>query len=400
MTRRSLIPILCIALYLVGCGPSDTSSTATWTGSVDTLPSGTIVVRNPAVGTWPGVRPLTEDLRLGTAAGEGPELFGRIRDIDVDEAGRIYVLDGQAHEIRVFGADGAHVRTFGGTGNGPGELAGPTGMEWGPDQRLWVEDPDNNRYSVYDTTGAIITSHPRDLSWYGFAWTGSFDDAGRLYLEQLSFGPDGTESWLVWMDSAMVAHDSFPVPKYEQLTYKLMRNGLVRSGATVPFSPRLTWTVARDGTLWFGITGDYRLYQRSLAGDTLRIIEREYEPIPVTRAERDEALAQDFLRNMADQGADIDPDRVPANRPVWSGFNVDAEGRLWIVPQIPDSTSTALDVFSSDGRYLGRLKLDSRIKSAYPGPVIRDDYLYAVAQDELGVDYVVRARLGMEEWKE
>lgn len=400
MTRHNLISVFCFALYLVGCGPGDTSSSNAWTGSIDTLPSGTIVVRNPVVGTWPEVRALTEDLRLGTAAGEGPELFGQVRDIDVDEAGRIYVLDGQAHEIRVFGADGAHVRTFGGTGNGPGELAGPTGMEWGPGQRLWVEDPGNNRYSVYDTTGAFVTSHPRDLSWFGFVWTGRFDDAGRLYLQQLSFGLESREAWLVWMDSAMVAHDSFPVPKHEQLTYTLKRNGRVRSAATVPFSPSLMWKVARDGTLWFGISGDYRLYQRSLTGDTLRIIEREYEPIPVTRAERDEALAQDFLHNMADQGADIDPDLVPANRPVWSGFSIDDEGRLWVVPQTADSTSTAFDVFSREGRYLGRMRLGSRIKSAFPGPLIRGDYLYAVAQDELGVEYVVRARLGMEEWGE
>lgn len=400
MTRPSLIPIFCITLCLVGCGPGDTSSSAAWTGSVDTLPSGTIVVRNPAVGAWPEVRPLTEDLRLGTAAGEGPELFGQVRDIDVDEAGRIYVLDGQAKEIRVFGPDGAHVRTFGGPGEGPGELQGPTGMEWGPGQRLWVEDPGNNRYSVYDTTGAFVTSHPRDLSWYGFAWTGSFDDAGRLYLVQRSYGPEGSKAWLVWMDSAMVAHDSFPLPEHEQLTYTLKRNGRVRSAATVPFSPSLMWKVARDGTLWFGTSGDYRLYQRSLTGDTLRIIEREYEPIPVTRAERDEALDQEFLRNMADQGADIDPGRVPANRPAWSEFTIDAEGRLWVFPQIPDSTSTALDVFSPDGRYLGRMRLASRIKSAYPSPIIRGDYLYAVAQDELDVGYVVRARLGMEEWGE
>lgn len=400
-----MLPIgIATAIALAGCGDGgDVSSTAGWTGTIDTLPSGTIVVRNPAVevadpagasGADGSARVIDPDLRLGTADGSGPELFGQVRDIEADALGRIYVLDTQAKEIRVFGPDGAHVRNIGRAGAGPGELEEPTGIEWGPGERLWVEDPRSNRYTVFDTAGALVATHPRNMNWRGFIWQGYFDDAGHIYLLDRTFTREGTEAWLVRRDASMAVLDTFPLPEYETPTYRLVRDGLTRMAANIPFSPRLEWLVAPDGTLWFGISGDYRLYQRALKGDTLRIVEKEYEPIPVTRGERDEALDQDFYREMAEQGAEIDPSLVPPFRPAWTSFTVDRDGYLWVVAQIPDSMATALDLFDPEGRYLGRRIVSAPIQGASPGPVIRGGHVYAVTRDELGVQYVLRAPLG------
>lgn len=394
-----------LALAVVGCG-DDAGTTTRWTGTIDTLPSGTILVRNSAgddgeigdgdnAGGATAFTPIIEpDLRLGTADGDGPELFGQVRDIEADALGRLYVLDTQAKEIRVFGPDGSHLRDIGRGGAGPGELEGPTGMEWSPRGHLWVEDPRNNRYTAYDTTGALVATHPRNMNWFGFVWAGFFDEAGHLYLQDIDYSPEGREERLVRYDSAMVALDTFSLPEYEPPTYELVVNGLTRSAASVPFAPRQQWLVARDGTLWFGVSGEYRFYQRSLKGDTLRIVEKEYEPIPVTSAEREQALDQEFYRDMAEQGADVDPDIIPPVHPAWTGFTVDHDGYLWVVPRIRDSMATALDQFDPEGRYLGRRVVNASIQGAYPGPVIRGKHLYAVTRDELGVQYVLRAPLG------
>ncbi len=382
-------------MFLFGCGDAG-DSVARWTGSVDTLPSGTIVVRNGEQGAWrddvPG-RELTVDLRLGTASGDGPELFGDVRDIDVDPLGRIYVLDSQAGEIRVFQPDGSYLRTIGRSGEGPGELQGPTGMEWGPRGRLWIEDSDNNRYSVFDTTGTFDTSFPRKSNRFGYAWSGRFDDEGFLYLEQHQFAPDGRVDRLAKFDTAMTLLDTFPLPSFDAPAYELVRDGRVRMAATIPYSARLVWTVAPDATVWFGLTDEYRLYQRSLSGDTLRIVERAHDPLPVTAEERETALDQEFYDRMREQGADIDPGRIPEDHPAWNGFSVGPDGFLWVVPEVADS-STSIDVFEPSGRYLGRLSLDARIRPMYPGPLVRGGQLYGIAQDELGVSYVVRAPLG------
>lgn len=392
---------LSLPLALLGCADRGASGEA-WTGTVDTLPSGTILVRNGQRGTWGDAAPraLHVDLRLGQASGDGPELFGDVRDIEVDPLGRIYVLDSQAGEIRVFQPDGTYLRTVARAGEGPGELQGPTGMEWGPGNRLWVEDTRNARYSVFDTAGAYVTSFPRKSNWFGYAWSGRFDDDGFLYLEQHQFAPEGRVDRLARLDTTMTVLDTFPLPEFDAPAYELVQNGRVRMAANIPYSPRLSWTVAPDGTVWFGISDQYRLYQRNLDGDTLRIVEREFDPIPVTAEERDTALELDFYQRMRDQGADVDPDRIPEHHPAWNGFAVGPEGYVWVVPEVVDSLSTPIDVFDPAGRYLGRLTLDAKIRPMYPGPLVRGDQMYGIARDELGVSYVVRAPLGFERPRE
>lgn len=69
---------------------------------------------------------------------EGPELFGRVRDVSIDDAGNILVLDDQTSEIRVFAYDGGHLQTFGGFGDGPSEMRGATAIQSLPDGRLLV----------------------------------------------------------------------------------------------------------------------------------------------------------------------------------------------------------------------------------------------------------------------
>jgi hypothetical protein len=51
--------------------------------------------------------------------------FSRIRRVRVSATGEVYVLDGSAKEVRVFGPDGRRLRVIGGPGEGPGEFSFP-----------------------------------------------------------------------------------------------------------------------------------------------------------------------------------------------------------------------------------------------------------------------------------
>lgn len=112
---------------LVLCACAEGRGDVEWAGSVDTLADGVVHVRNSAEPLWTAGEgwTLEEELRIGSATDEGPELLGQVRDLAVDPLDRIYVLESQSNEIRVFDADGEHVRTFGREGQGPGELNGP-----------------------------------------------------------------------------------------------------------------------------------------------------------------------------------------------------------------------------------------------------------------------------------
>jgi hypothetical protein len=160
---------------------------------------------------------------------------------------------------------------------------------------------------------------------------------------------------------------------------------------TIPFSPQLAWKLGDDGTLWFGTTDDYRLVNRTLSGDTLRIVDKEWTALPVRPEDRTEWLELDWVEDFRRQGGDIDPDRIPATRPAWAGFWLDDRGYLWVRPARADAAETAFDVFDPEGRYLGEVSFGTtRVASA---ALIRGDRVYFVTRDEMDVPYVVVGRL-------
>lgn len=386
-----LVPLLsCLACDARDAGENTGGPAGVgWAGTMDTLPNGAVLVSNPETGIWGETASwrLVEELRIGSAEAAGPELFGEIADLAIDDYGRIYVLDSQARQIRVFGADGRHMRTFGRRGSGPGEFERPTGMAWDGDRRLWVVDARNARYAVFDTAGSYQTGELRLLSGWMLPWPGTFDRSGRL----LDFAFVGRESVLVRFDAAFAEADTFALPAYEGESYLITRpDGTRVMQMPVPFAPTLTWRLDPRGYLWFGVTAPYRIVQSTLSGDTVRIVDREYTPSPVSAEDRAAAIAR--LERLA-QGTRLDLSRMPDERPAFQKILLDPDGGLWVVPGIGDEAESRLfDVFDPEGRYLGRVQSDVDL-ALYPEPVITQDAVYAVTRDAQDVPYVVRARI-------
>jgi hypothetical protein len=373
---------------LPACGA--VQDAAGWTGTVETLPNGVVRVANPEQGIWaPGEEwVLQEDLRIGRMEGEGPDLFGAIADLEVDSLGRIYVLEGQAEEIRTFDADGRYVRTFGRKGSGPGEFESAAGMDWDAEGNLWVVDQRNGRYVVFDTTGTFLRTQRRRISGQVSPWPGGFLRSGELYDYAWSF--DGA-SHLVRVQGEEEPADSVVLPQYEAEMFELILNdGRSRVRGGVPFTPRLSWTLDSRGYLWHGVSDRYRFVQQRLGGDTVRIVEREYTPARVTDSERKEAI--DGMEWFTKQGGKIDASRIPGTKPAFRSLQVDDRGYVWVAALVDEAQPDALDVFNPEGRYLGRVALPEGL-SRYPAPVIRGDRIYAVVRDELDVPYVVRLQL-------
>lgn len=74
--------------------------------AMDTLANGAVHVVSAPEGTWAhsGTEPwrLVEDLRIGVVEGDEPYMFGFARNVFPDPQGRIWVLDSQASELRLF----------------------------------------------------------------------------------------------------------------------------------------------------------------------------------------------------------------------------------------------------------------------------------------------------------
>ncbi len=378
-----------IAITMSACGDGTASAGGP---SVDTLSGGVVAVRNTERGAWTAESAwrAVEDLRLGSAQGGGPDEFAFPAALEVDAQGRLYVLDAQAAQVRVFAADGRHVRSFGGQGAGPGEFKRAMGMAMAPGGALWVVDPGNARFSVFDTTGALRTTVPRENGHAMYPWPGRFDRQGRLW--DVTAGPEGIAGppSLLRLDPVSGAAQRLPLPAFAPAQFSA-RNGPVSVAAPVPFAPELAWTLDAEGRVWSGVTDRYRLRLHQPAGDTLRVVERAAAPVAVSAEERDSVPAQ--LKWFTDQGGRVDLSRVPRQKPAFVSIRTDDRGWLWVRPSLPASESaTAFDVFDPEGRYQGRLALPIQHEDRMP-LVIRGDHVYAVVLSDAGAPQVARFRI-------
>lgn len=101
-------------------------------------------------------------LRLGTAGepGNDPRHFDGPTDVVVAPSGAVFVSDGHEaksnNRILKFGRDGTFIKSWGGTGTGPGQFQVPHSLALDTRGRLFVADRDNNRIQIFDQNGTFI----------------------------------------------------------------------------------------------------------------------------------------------------------------------------------------------------------------------------------------------------
>jgi hypothetical protein len=390
---------LCFLVAAAACGGDGGAEGRRWSGIVDTLESGVIRVSSPAEGEWDDASRwrLVEDVRIGRVEGEGPDVFGQIGDVAVDDRGRIHVLESQAHEVRVFDTDGSWVRTLGGQGEGPGELDVPFGgaihlLDGGT---VVVNNSMNRRWEVFSGEGDFITSVP--LTSMAFGTGGSVGPDGAIYQRDMVIRPSGERetSLLRWTfaDGTLVVTDTIEAPELPEATTFEVSSSV--GGRTmimdfpVPFVHQPGWQFGGDGRFRVEPGDGYRIVVLDQALDTVRIIERQYTPVPVTEAriaEREEALQDGPLAD-----ADLDRSLIPEHHPAFSVFRLDDTGHLWVQRYLGDG-ERAWDVFDTHGRYLGEIEADLPL-TQFTIHAIRGGYVYGVVRGDLDVPVVVRLRI-------
>jgi DNA-binding beta-propeller fold protein YncE len=376
-----------VTLLLIACSTDHQPQNSI---EILTLSGGGRHVRNPDNPNWePGAEwQVIDDLRIGQREGDGPDVFGDIVDLAVDGAGRIYVLDRFAKEIRVFDAQGAYVQRIGGEGSGPGEFRAPIAIRWMSGRGLLVVDPGNGRYSVIDSTGQFVGTVRRPVTDITYPWPGGIDGEGFFYDVSSRISSTGESRRIILrIDSVGNPRDTFSLPAFTPMVFEL-RTDHGRLTAEVPYAPRLLWLLdASSHHLWFGTTDRYSFWQRSLAGDTTAWIDLGRRRVPVSADEREGALRS--LDRFVERGGTVDPSRIPATKPFFSRILLDPSGDLWVVRS--GQGKAGFDVFRQDGVYLGHV-VTHLAYSRIP-PVVTDRAMYGVLTDSLDVAYVVRAAI-------
>jgi hypothetical protein len=93
------------------------------------------------------------DLEIGVLEGDDRLMFEQVVDVLRLGGGEIAVSDRQAARISVFSSEGTPLRSWGGTGDGPGEFRRLSRLYPGPGDSLFALDARDDRVSLFDRDG-------------------------------------------------------------------------------------------------------------------------------------------------------------------------------------------------------------------------------------------------------
>ena len=319
-----------------------------------------------------------------------PDEFGRVSSVALGPNEEVFVADRLNREVRVFGLDGVHHRTFGRKGEGPGEFQSLNSLAWSGD-RLLAFDPDQGRIGQWSATGEWLGQRRTQTGVTGQS------DLVRLY----PVGPDEVFVYAVLSDRRYQRHfvglnsrgetgdtlawmrgPSGRPPAYIECQYE-------RSLAffEVPFAPKFLQHPGPEGVLYSALTSDYRIFvTRSDGPEVLRVIERPLPGESFSTAEWRSANAEYYEWRETRKGASCDPREPtrPDAKPFIEDLFVAPDGKLWV--EVVRTAGNRWEVFDTEGRLLGSVPAPPRKEGV--APAFGPDHLLTIRGDSLDLDHI------------
>jgi len=351
--KYSVILAVCFFSFLVFLF-ADQGQNPQWKGTIEEE-DGIKIIKNPKEPLFGEITfELEEDLTIGNKEDEN-YMFYRVRDIEVDKQGNIFVADMSNQRIQKFDKYGKYVRTIGRKGQGPGEFERPWKVRVRNNGDLYVADASFN-IEVFDSDGNPRKTVKSEKSIRDF----------RLSEEGSFIGIFHKLSDLEMITSICKANAQGEIVEtYAEFpsNYYIKRDsGDTISGHTSGYEKELMISKINDQSFVFGYSEDYELWVVNDKGKLLYKIKKEAFPKKLPSRLKEFNLGK--------------------YQPYFFLILSDSKGRIYV--QInktwnEDVKEKEIDVFCKDGFYIYKTSLP---KNTY---VIRDGYLYAleVKDDEL-----------------
>lgn len=371
---RGVLSVLCV---LAACESREEEARATM--QVDTIGS-VVHIRHAVPVSADTLRPR---LTIGGPADSetgAPDEFGRINSVLLDSVGNVYVADAHAFEVRVFSPAGEFLRAFGRSGGGPGEFRSLQSLATMGDTLLAL-DGGNARIHLLTYDGDPLGS------WQWLPFTGAasmvrFYPAGARDITVLGF--NGTIRLGATGPADTLSHARADDDPDTMLRCPRADQGI--SFFPIPFAGRRIAVPAPGGNQASAWSGEYRIAITTEAGDTLRMIERAYAPLPISDEQWESATAE--YRAFREQwpGARCTPADMtrPEAQAALQGIYFDHDGRM--VVEVTADQMTRYDFYDEQGRADATVYVPLRSTSVVP--YFRRGRIAQVATDSLDVQFV------------
>ena len=348
-----------------------------------------------------------EDSALGVSS------IGAVR---VHPSGRIYVLETDARQVRIFSADGRLVRTTGRRGQGPGEFENPSGMGFLGDT-VWVTD--TRRMTLLSADGDLLTtsSTPRLR-----VPVGDPPLQATVYAAEPRSGGTFTGIYAFPFRPGQQLPDSIRVPRLQLDTtgkqidtvgwqivrfmpvLQLPRGGRGGRGTVIPhpvvdlpipvFLPNGDVLEVHGGSP-AAADAEIRFVFRDSTATAYRSLSFDYRPVPLTDSAAD-ATIEGLVGRMEQMGMAapearrlVDSLRLPRfQRGVTGAFRAD-DGTIWLRREQMADGAWRWTLLTPEAAPLA----ETRLPRTFRFQVARDDHVWGIETDSLDVPWVVGYRL-------
>lgn len=377
-----------LTLLVAGCDRADRAPDAT----IVRDSAGVTIVENRSnnAETPDWVVSESPTLDVGSAEGNGADVFGVVRQVVRLRNGSVAVLDASAREIRVFDQDGSHRFTIGRGGEGPGEFQNVRLVAQVLGDSIAAVDNMLGRVSVFSGDGKFARSYPIPRVAGGSAPNilGFFDSGVMVVATQATAAAAPRSTVLLYTvdTDGKILHQLGAYPDRE--------NG--SNGMGLGFGSAATFGIGAS-TIWSAHTSEFEVRVADSLGTVVRIIRLNRLPQSVTDAEVAEAKAsvEAQLRRQGMTGpavARILATEFSKKHPVMAKMLVDDAEHLWVsrytntmvAEQLVSDQREIWDVFEPSGGLRARVTLPTGFRM----DAVAGDLLLGVHTDDSGLQRV------------
>ena len=289
---------------------------------------------------------------------------------------RLYVLDTDCSNIKMFTTDGQFLKFFGKEGSRESELNVPYRMNV-IDGQLVVWEARTSRFSIFSAHGDFKhTLQPFDKVFIeNFASLGN----GNIVIEKIKFGSVGDDCYNLIVIELYSKHLQFIKELYRKqiLNSRVIKTpGKESHYILLPFQPEVSWHVLpgnngkNTNKIVIGCSENYIINIIDAETGVNNTFSHPYSPVKINEADREQyfnsMLQKDEKGNYTLHRAEqfvIDNTVFPGEKPVFKRLFADYEGNILVFTytdsdngKFPKSASE-FDAFDSDGKFINHVKI-------------------------------------------
>ncbi len=344
----------------------------------------------------------------GTEPGGGSSamMFERISGGERLEDGSVVVADEGAAEVRKFAADGAHLWTVGGRGEGPGDFEGLALLRNCSEGKITVYDRHLFRVTEFGQGGELLGT-----------WAVPFEEAPPYSDQEVTCAPDGRIAyhtagefpsepgmvrWQVQVRWTSGASESHVLREHVPGPEKILDGS---SYWDRPWSKVLVLGATGEG-VWMGTSDDHAMELIGWDGNVVRTLQWSGDDLVATQED-----AVQFLEELTDGDDEAEKERfareswpdyeevLPARVPAYSRLIVSADGSLWVGswngvtwwPRLPRHPGRSWNIFDRSGTRTGQVTVPANMSVLDAGP----DWVLVVVRDHLNVQSLAVYKLSL-----